>query len=80
MIERKIAQLGEEDRHLLVVASVQGYEFEAAVVAKALALDADEVEEQLERLDRVHAFVQLVREHEFPDRTLTLRHAFVHVL
>jgi predicted ATPase len=80
MIERKIGQLGEEDRRLLVAASVQGYEFEAAVVAKALALDAAEVEEQLEELERVHAFVRLVREQEFPDRTLTLRYRFVHVL
>ena len=80
MIERKIAQLGEEDRRLLVAASVQGFEFEAAVVARALALDAAEVEEQLERLERVYAFVRLVGEHEFPDRTLTLRYRFVHVL
>src|SRR5262249_34954582 len=48
MIERKIAQLGEEDRRLLVAASVQGFELEAAVVAQALALDAADVEEQLE--------------------------------
>src|SRR5207249_10816622 len=60
MIERKIDQLGEEDRRLLVAASVQGYEFDAAVVAKALARDAAEVEEQLEGLERVHAFVHLV--------------------
>ena len=80
MIERKIEQLGEEDRRLLVAASVQGSEFEAAVVARALALDAADVEEQLERLERVHAFVRLVGEHEFPDRTLTLRYRFVHVL
>ena len=80
MIERKIAQLGEEDRRVLVAASVQGSEFEAAVVAQALALDAADVEEQLERLERVHAFVRLVGEHEFPDRTLTLRYRFVHVL
>ena len=80
MIERKIAQLGEEDRRLLVAASVQGSEFEAAVVARALALDAADVEEQLERLERVHALVRLVGEHEFPDRTLTLRYRFVHVL
>jgi predicted ATPase len=80
MIERKIGQLSEEDRRLLVAASVQGYEFDAAAVAKALALDAAEVEEQLEELERVHAFVRLVREHEFPDRTLTLRYRFVHVL
>jgi predicted ATPase len=80
MIERKIAQLGEEDRRLLVAASVQGYEFEAAVVAKALAQDAADIEEQLEGLERVHAFVRLVGEHEFPDRTLTLRYRFIHVL
>jgi predicted ATPase/tRNA A-37 threonylcarbamoyl transferase component Bud32 len=80
MIERKIAQLGEEDQRLLVVASVQGFEFEAAVVARALGLDAAEAEEHLERLERVHAFVRLVGEHEYPDRSLTLRYRFVHVL
>jgi predicted ATPase len=80
MIERKIAQLGEEDRRLLIAASVQGYEFDAAVVSKALSLDAAEVEEQLEGLERVHGFVRSVREHELPDRTLTLRYRFVHVL
>src|SRR5262245_37085320 len=80
MIERKIGQLGEEDRRLLVAASVQGYEFDAAVVSEALALDAAEVEERLEGLERVHAFVRLVREHELPDRALTLRYRFVHVL
>jgi predicted ATPase len=78
MIERKIAQLSEDGRRLLVAASVQGYEFDAAVVSKALALDAADVEEQLERLERVHTIVRLVREHEFPDRTLTLRYRFVH--
>jgi predicted ATPase len=80
MIEHKIAQLGEDDRRLLVAASVQGQEFESAVVAQALALDAAEVEEQLERLERVHAFVRFLGEHEFPDRTLTVRYRFVHVL
>jgi adenylate cyclase len=80
MIERKIAQLAEGDRRLLVAASVQGYEFDAVVVAKALALDAAEVEERLEELERVHAFVRLVGDHELPDRTPTRRYCFVHVL
>jgi predicted ATPase len=80
LIERKIAQLGEEDRRVLVAASVQGYEFDAAVVAQALALNAAQVEEQLERLERVHAFVRLVGEQELPDRTLKLRCRFVHEL
>jgi predicted ATPase len=80
MIERKIDQLGEEDRRLLVGASVQGFEFDSAVVAKAMALDAADVEEQLEELQRVHNFVRFVQEQEFPDQTPTLRYRFVHVL
>ena len=80
LIERKIAQLSENDRRLLVAASVQGYEFDSAVVAKALAADPGEVEERLEALERVYGFVRLVEEREFPDRTLTLRYRFVHVL
>lgn len=80
MIQRKIDQLSEADRRLLVAASVQGYAFDAAVVAKALALEAAEVEERLEGLERVHAFVRRLQEREFPDGTLTLRYCFVHVL
>ena len=80
MIQRKIDQLGEEDRRLLVVASVQGHEFDSAIVARVLERDAAEVEERLDELDRVHAFVRMVREHELPDRTLTPRYRFVHAL
>ena len=80
MIERKIAQLSEEDRRLLVAASVEGYEFDSAIVAKALELDPADVEERLETLERVYALVRFVTEREFPGRVLTLRYRFVHVL
>ena len=80
MIERKIAQLSEEDRRLLVAASVQGYEFDSAIVAKALELDPADVEERLEALERIYALVRFVSEREFPGRVLTLRYRFVHVL
>src|SRR5262249_40935226 len=80
MIQRRTERLGENDRRLLVAASVQGYEFDSAVVARVLKRDAAEVEDRLDELDRVHAFVRIVREQEFPDRTLTLRYRFVHVL
>ena len=79
MIERKIAQLSEDDRKLLTAASVQGYEFDSAVVAQVLNLDADEVEERLEKLERVFAFVKLTNEAEFPNHELTLKYRFVHV-
>src|SRR5205823_5570010 len=59
---------------------VQGPEFDSIVVAAALGRDPAEVEERLQALERVHRLVRLVREHELPDRTLTQRYAFVHVL
>jgi len=80
MIERKIAQLSDQEHKLLVAASVQGYEFDSAVVARVLKVDVDEVEEHLERLDRTHAFVKLVGEREYSNHTLSLRYRFVHVL
>lgn len=80
MIQRKIEQLSDEDRRLLEVASVQGYEFDSAVLANVLNLDPDEIEQRLDLLERVHAFVRLVDEREFPDLSMTLRYRFVHVL
>ncbi len=80
VIQRKLDRLDDADRRLLAAASVQGHEFDSAAVAGALGLDAAEVEERLQVLDRVHGLVRQVREYEFPDGTLTLRYAFVHVL
>lgn len=80
MIQKKIDQLNEEDRRLLVAASVQGYNFDSSVLSQASGVESSEVEERLEELQRVHSFVRLIDEHEFPDRTVTLRYRFVHVL
>jgi predicted ATPase len=80
MIKRKLDLLDEQDRKLLAAASVQGCEFDSAVLAGALELEAASVEEQLERLDRVHGLVRLSWEDEFADGTLTQRYAFVHAL
>ena len=80
MIDRKISQLDEADRALLTVASVQGYEFDSAVIARVLSGDPAEVEDRLEALERVQGFIALVDERDLPDRTLTSRYRFVHVL
>lgn len=80
LIRSQFDQLDEADHRLVSVASVQGYEFDAVVVAQVLDRNAADVEERLERLDRIHSLVRLVRELEFPDGTLTLRYRFVHVL
>ncbi len=80
MIERKIGQLGEHDLELLTAASVQGYAFDSAIAARVLDLPPEETEKRLETLERVHAFVKFTGETELPDRTMTLRYRFVHVL
>jgi predicted ATPase len=80
MIQRKVDQLSPADRHLLMAASVQGPEFDSAVVARVLGREAAEVEERLDVLERVHVMVRLIREQTFPDGILTLRYGFMHVL
>jgi len=80
MIARKIEQVDQTDRKLLLAASVQGSGFDSTTVGEAIGMDAGEVEERLESLERVHVFVRRGDEHEFPDRTLTLQYQFVHVL
>jgi tRNA A-37 threonylcarbamoyl transferase component Bud32 len=80
MIARKIEQLEEVDRKLLVAASVQGHEFDSAVVAEAIEMGPADVEERLDALEHVHVFVKRIKEHEFPDLTLSLQYQFVHVL
>ena len=80
MIQRKIEQLGSADRQLLMAASVQGPEFDSAVVSQVLGREAAEVEERLDVLERVHHLVRLIREQEYPDGSMTARYGFVHVL
>ena len=80
MIQRKVAQLGDEDRRLLLAASVQGATFDSAVVARALEMDAGEVEERLRALDQTYSFITFRKEEELPDHTLTVEYRFVHVL
>lgn len=80
MVQRKMEQLDEAERKLLTTASVQGQDFDAAVIAHAMEADAADVEEELARLEKKSGFFRLVDEYELPDRTLSLRYRFVHVL
>jgi serine/threonine protein kinase/predicted ATPase len=79
-VQRKVETLPAEDRRLLSAASVQGLDFDTALIAAALQLGEEEVEDRLDRLEREHALVQFVDEWEAPDRTLTLRYRFAHHL
>jgi serine/threonine protein kinase/tetratricopeptide (TPR) repeat protein len=80
MIERTIESLDDEERQLLRVAAVQGFEFDSAIVAQVLERDPADVEDALQSFERVHGLVQLLREQELPSRLFSLRYQFVHVL
>lgn len=80
VIERKIEQLSDRDREVLTASAVQGFECDSAVVARALEADNAEIEEILDRLERVHALVKRMGEDELPGGTPTVRYRFVHVL
>jgi hypothetical protein len=80
MISRKIERLEDTDRKVMLAASVQGHEFDSASVSEALDMDPADVEERLDALEQVHGFVKRIREHEFPDLSISLQYQFVHVL
>ena len=80
MIQRKLAQLAPADRRLLLVASVQGQEFDSAVVARVVSRDPAVVEERLEQLERLHTLVRRVSQPEVAGRRPSDRYRFVHVL
>jgi tetratricopeptide (TPR) repeat protein len=80
MVELKISQLSEADLPILIAASVQGVEFDSAVVAASTEIDALTIEEALERVERTHALIRLVEERELADRTLSCRYRFAHAL
>jgi adenylate cyclase len=78
LVQRKMDALDADDRRVLSVASVQGIDFDSALVAGVADLDQEDAEDRLERLEREHALVRYVTEAEERDRTLTLRYRFAH--
>jgi predicted ATPase len=80
MIQRKMDQLDDQQRRVLAAASVQGYEFDSAAVAAALGAEPADVEEWLDTLETVHAFVRRVDEREMPSGALSVRYRFAHLL
>jgi DNA-binding winged helix-turn-helix (wHTH) protein len=78
MIRRKLDRLDDTNRQLLVTASVQGREFDSAVLARSLELNSADVEETLSVLHEVHGLIQRIREEELPDGKFTVRYRFVY--
>jgi len=80
MIELKMDVLSEEQRRLLVLASVQGETFDSLTLSEVADIDELRLEEQLEELARLHNLVVPVAEVELGEDAVTMGHNFVHVL
>lgn len=78
MIQAKLDRLDDTHRQLLVTASVQGREFDSAVLAKSMQMRSEDVEEALHELDDVHGLINRIREEELPDGKFTVRYRFVY--
>jgi predicted ATPase len=80
LIRAKLDRVDDTHRQLLVTASVQGREFDSAVLAKSMRMETGDVEEALCELDEIHGLIQRVREVELPDGKFTVRYRFVYAL
>lgn len=78
LVQRKIDSLDDNDRRLLGTASVQGVDFDTALLSAVLDRSEEDIEDALERLEREHALVRFIDEHETDNRQLTLRYRFAH--
>ena len=76
MLRLKIDQLSPEDMQILLCATVQGVQFDSAIVAEVLSQDRADVEERLRDLDAAHNFVTAVGEQEFPNQVFSIRYRF----
>jgi len=80
MILKKMEALSDDDRRALQFASIEGEEFTSTVLAHTLGVDEVALEERLDRLDRIHRWVQSRGEEELPDGSLATRYRFCHAL
>ncbi len=78
LVQRKIDALDDGDRRLLTTASVQGIDFDSAVLSAVLERPEEEIEDSLDRLEREHALVRFVDEQKWAEHGLTLQYRFAH--
>jgi predicted ATPase len=79
MIRLEMSHFTENDRIILACASVQGVEFDSAVIARALDQDVAAIEERLRELQLLCDFIRAAGEFEYEKNIATERYRFVHV-
>ena len=80
MIEKQFEQLTAEERRVLEVASAAGSAFSTALVASALEIAVEEVEEICAGLARRALFVHETAPTQWPDGTVSANYGFLHAL
>ena len=80
IISKKLDALDDDARRVLQYASVAGEEFLSTVLARLMGIDDVELEERLDRLDKIDRLIDTVGEEELPDGELTVRYRFRHAL
>jgi hypothetical protein len=80
MIDKKTADLATADQDLLRAASLQGMDFDSAVLSRALRISPLDVEHRLADLEERYGIVKIVGETRMPDASHSLRCRFAHVL
>jgi predicted ATPase/DNA-binding winged helix-turn-helix (wHTH) protein len=80
LIQSRLDRLDDTHHQLLVTASVQGREFDSAVLAAAMQMNSQDVEESLQVLDDVYGLIRRTREEELPDGKFTVRYRFAYQL
>jgi len=80
MIEKKVELLNEEQRQILIYASIEGEEFTSTVLAALLEIDELNLEERLHKIEKMHRLVYADNEREFPDGSIATVYRFSHAL
>jgi DNA-binding winged helix-turn-helix (wHTH) protein/predicted ATPase len=78
LVEAKLNRLDDTNRQLLVTASVQGREFDSAVLATSMHMNPQDVEESLNDLHEIHGLIRPIREEQLADGKFTVRYRFVY--
>ena len=80
IIRNRLDRLEDRDRRALEYAAIEGEEFGSRILSALLETEEITVEEQIDRLEKVHRLVRRLDQEELPDGSLAIRYRFAHAL
>ena len=79
-LHRSVEQLDPDDRFLIRIASLQGHEFDSAVLSEVSTMSPIEVEERLDEVASVHELIRYLGPIPLSDGSFAQRYQFIHAL